>query len=78
MGERRQLDLGEVSPEPSVLAEPTLGWGIRVQTSRIAFQPQILCNLLSCSAQRERRVSKPSKCFRCAIFHQCFHHGISH
>lgn len=45
-GKKRRLDLGEIGPEPSVLAKSTLGWGIRLQTSRIAFQPQILCDLL--------------------------------
>lgn len=67
-GKKRRLDLGEIGPEPSVLAKSALGWGIRLQTSRTAFQPQILCDLLSSSAQCEGRVSKPAKCFHYALF----------
>lgn len=49
-GKITRFDLGEVGAEPSVLAEPNLGWGIRLHTSRIAFQPQVLGDLLSNSA----------------------------
>lgn len=68
-GKITRFDLGEVGSEPSVLAEPNLGWGIRLHTSRIAFQPQILGDFLSNSARGEGRVSKSAaKCFHCSLF----------
>lgn len=69
------LDLVKVGPEPSALAEPVLGWEIRLQTSRNVFQPQLFCDLLSTSMQCKGRVTKPAKCF-CRAF--VFHPWISH